>query len=152
VAESALPTAIANRILDMHLGQPVKDWSALYLAETKDARARAAEERKKTEAARVTGTKPSLPLEKYTGTYADSMYGAIKVSQEGDHLVASFGPNYTGDLGHWHFDTFETVWRNPVFGRAMFTFKLDAKGAVTALDVPQLATFGKAGASGGGSR
>jgi hypothetical protein len=152
VGESALPTAIANRILDMHLGQPVKDWSALYLAETKDARVKSADERKKTEAARAQGTRPSLALEKYAGTYADSMYGEIKVTLDGDHLVASFGPYYTGDLGHWHFDTFEAVWRNPVFGRAMFTFKLDARGGVTALEVPQLATFGKVGASGGGSR
>ena len=152
VAESALPTAIANRIMDLHLGQPVKDWSALYLAETKDARAKAADERKKTEAARVTGTTPSLALEKYTGIYADSMYGTVKVSQEGDHLTATFGPNYAGDLGHWHFDTFEVIWRNPVFGRAMFTFKLDAKGQVTALEVPQLTTFGKVGMTTGGAR
>jgi len=39
LAESPLPTALGMRVIDQHLGAPVKDWSGLYLAEAKEARA-----------------------------------------------------------------------------------------------------------------
>jgi CubicO group peptidase (beta-lactamase class C family) len=81
VAESSLPTAMAYKVLDLMLGAPPKDWSALYLAETKKARARAADERQKTVAGRVANTAPTLALEKYAGTYADSLYGSITIAQ-----------------------------------------------------------------------
>jgi len=100
----------------------------------------------------VPNTTPSLSLDKYAGTYADSLYGPITVTQENGALVARFGPHYTGDLTHWHFNTFEVVWRNPVFGRSAWTFTLDPRGQVNALDVPSLATFGRAPAANQGSR
>ena len=152
VAESSLPTAMAYKVLDLMLGAPAKDWSALYLAETKKARARAAEERQKTVAARVPNTTPSLSLDKYAGTYADSLYGPITVTQENGTLVARFGPYYTGDLTHWHFNTFEVAWRDRFLGRSTWTFTLDARGQVSGLEVPALATFGRAAAAAQGSR
>ena len=143
VAESSLPTAIAMRAIDQHLGAPVKDWSTAYLTESKAARARGLENRRRVEAARVAGTTPTLSLDRYASVYADSMYGEIRVTRENDRLVMSFGPEYVGDLSHWHYDTFEAVYRNKALGRGFVTFKLNHQGQVTGLEIPDLATFNR---------
>ena len=46
---------------------------------------------KAAEAKRVTGTKPSLPLARYAGTYADSLYGEATVTTAGDGLRLKVG-------------------------------------------------------------
>lgn len=148
LAESSLPTALGMRVIDQHLGAPVKDWSALYLAETRAARERAAAERRRIVAARLSGTAPSLALDRYAATYADSMYGEIRVTKEGPGLVIRFGPQFLGDLEHWHLDTFESVWRNRAQGRGFVTFRLDPRGQVSALEIPGLASFGRVPGSG----
>ena len=148
MAESTLPIGIGMRVIDQHLTTTPKDWSALYLAESKAARERAAAEAQKTIAARVPGTSPTLALDKYVATYADSMYGEIKIAKEAEGLTMTFGPNFTGDLKHWHYDTFESVWRNRAQGRGTALFVVDSRGQVTALEIPGLATFGRVPGSG----
>ncbi len=143
VAESSLPTAMGYKLVDLYTAGPPKDWSGVLLASTKAARDRAAEERRKVEAGRVMGTKPTLELSRYPGVYADSMYGDIKIAAEGDKLVATFGPQFTGDLAHWNYDTFEITWRNPVFGKTLVTFQLDPRGRTKSLEYPDVATFGR---------
>jgi CubicO group peptidase (beta-lactamase class C family) len=141
MAESTLPMAMGMRVIDQHLGAPVKDWSTAYLAEAKAARARGMEARRRIEAARVAGTSPSLALDRYAGVYADSMYGDIRIGHENNRLTISFGPEYTGELSHWHYNTFEAVYRNRALGRGFLNFKLDVRGNVTGLEIPDLATF-----------
>jgi hypothetical protein len=143
VAESTLPIAIGMRVLDQHLTATPKDWSALYLTEAKAGRERALADQQKAEAARVEGTSPTLPLDRYPATYADSMYGEIKVVKEGEGLTMRFGPEFTGDLKHWHYDTFESVWRNKAQGRGMVSFIIDGRGQVSGLEIPGLAIFGR---------
>jgi hypothetical protein len=53
----------------------------------------------------------------------------------------TFGPEFTGDLSHWHYNTFEAVYRNRVLGRGFVNFKLDFRGNITGLEIPDLATF-----------
>jgi CubicO group peptidase (beta-lactamase class C family) len=148
MAESTLPIAIGMRAIDQHLTTTPKDWSALYLTEAKAGRERALADAQKTQAARVQGTSPTLALDKYAATYADSMYGEIKVAKEGEGLTLAFGPHFTGDLKHWHYDTFETVWRNRAQGRGTVMFIVDSRGQVTALEIPGLATFSRVPGSG----
>jgi hypothetical protein len=56
--------------------------------------------------------------------------------------VVSFEPNpdLTGDLTHWHYDTFVVRWRHsfPWFGEGTVQFILDADAKVTEMkvDVP----------------
>jgi CubicO group peptidase (beta-lactamase class C family) len=138
-----LPVAIIYRLVDTYLGTPQRDWSTILLATAKRAQDRAAEERRKLEGARATGTTPSLPLEKYAGTYADSMYGEVKVAAENGKLTIMRGPQYAGDLRHWQHDTFEAQWREEVLGRTFVTFALDPRGNVKWLEIENLATFGR---------
>jgi CubicO group peptidase (beta-lactamase class C family) len=133
--------AIAYRIIDAYLGAPSRDWSAIFLAQYKKGEAAQAAAERKMEAARAKNTKPSLPLERYAGTYADSMYGNATVELENGKLVVRYGPTFEGDLEHWHYDTFRAVWRNKRLGKSLVTFALDARARVTEMDIEGLADF-----------
>jgi CubicO group peptidase (beta-lactamase class C family) len=138
-----LPVAIMYRLVDTYVGTPQRDWSTILLATAKRMQDRAAEERRKLEAARATGTTPSLALDKYAGTYADTMYGEVKIAVENGKLIATLGPEYVGELRHWQHDTFEAQWREPSLGRAFITFALDPRGNVKTLEIENLAAFGR---------
>ncbi len=142
-SETPLQAFLYYKVFDVFTGAPPRDWSADYLARVKAAREREAAEAKKVEEARVSNTKPSLPLSSYAGTYGGQMYGDAKVSEENGRLVVRLvpSPNYVGDLEHWHFDTFRLKWRDSVvypYPRGWVTFQLDPQGKVSEMkiDVP----------------
>jgi CubicO group peptidase (beta-lactamase class C family) len=142
-SETPLQAFLFYKVFDVFLGAPPRDWSADYLARAKAARANAEAEAKKLEESRVPGTKPSLPLSSYAGTYGGQMYGDAKVTEEDGRLVVRLlpSPAYVGDLEHWHFDTFRLKWRDTVvypYPRGWVTFQLDAQGKVSEMkiDVP----------------
>jgi CubicO group peptidase (beta-lactamase class C family) len=132
---STLPSVLMYKTFDLHLKAPPKDWSAdrrlAYEAQVRQAR----EAQKRLEAQRVSGTKPSLPLADYAGTYVDSMYGEARVRDEGGKLVLTRGPAFVGDLEHWHFDTFRARWVARSLGTSFVTFRLNAQGKVDELQM-----------------
>jgi CubicO group peptidase (beta-lactamase class C family) len=134
--------AISYRILDAYLGAPARDWSAIFLAQQKQGEAMQAGMEKKVEAARAKDSKPSLPLDRYVGTYADSMYGVATVKLENGKLVLRYAPTFEGDLEHWNYDTFRASWRDKRLGKSFVTFALDARARVTEMKVEGLADFG----------
>jgi CubicO group peptidase (beta-lactamase class C family) len=88
---------------------------------------------------RAKDSRPSLALEAYTGTYDDPMYGPATVGRENGKLVFSGGGLIDAlDLEHWHHDTFRGTWRDPIFGKAMLTFRLNPDGSVGGLKVDGL--------------
>lgn len=137
VIANAAPTnlhlALAYRVLDAYLDGPRRDWSRDLLVVSQRQRAEAEQRSAEREAARAVDTRPSLPLERYAGVYADSLYGEMQLAQEDGRLVLRFGPSYVGDLEHWHYDTFRVTWRDRAMGRAMATFVLNARGEVRSL-------------------
>lgn len=118
--------AVSLYTLDALLGIKGKDWSAELLPKA-DKRlqedSRIADIKKK----RVANTKPSLPLEAYTGTYQSDLYGKIEVRQENGALNMSFehSPDLSARLSHWHHDVWEIKWDQPhvwfTFGTVKFT-------------------------------
>ncbi|HSF18076.1 MAG TPA: serine hydrolase [Vicinamibacteria bacterium] len=90
---------------------------------------------------RVSGTTPSLGLDRYAGTYEDEMYGEILVSLEDGHLVVRRHRAWVGDLEHWHYDTFLVRWRDRVMGETRVTFRLSLEGKVSSLEVEDVETF-----------
>lgn len=141
---SGLPAVLMRRIFDLYLGGAARDWSAEILAYTKGRIEQAEERQRKTEAARVTGTQPSLPLERYAGTYEDEMYGDVVIAHDDGRLSVNAGPAFIGDLEHWHFDTFRAAWRDPQLGHTSLTFNLDAGGEPQTLTVEGLGEFRRA--------
>jgi CubicO group peptidase (beta-lactamase class C family) len=124
--------AVAYRLLDAYLGLPATDWVPRFkeAARLEEERARAAEAAHR--AARATGSRPSLPLARYAGRYRDAWYGEASIQAEGDRLVLRFSrsPSLTGDLEHWHYDTFVSRWRDRTVPDAFVTFALRPDGAV----------------------
>ena len=138
-SETPLSGILAQKAVDLFLGLPDRDLNAeaLRMREEADKSSKARE--KAVEDARVKGTKPSLAMESYTGTYACDLYGEVRVSLENGKLVMTFVPTkeLVADLEHWHFDTFLVSVRpmNYPFGKGFATFKLDARGSIEQLEV-----------------
>jgi CubicO group peptidase (beta-lactamase class C family) len=112
----------------------VRDWSAELLRLYGGIRAQADSARKRQEAQRVAGTKPTLPLERYAGTYADSLYGAVTVTHDRGRLRLRRGAR-SATLEHWHYDTFRARWANAWQGTSMVTFVLGARGTPDRLEM-----------------
>jgi CubicO group peptidase (beta-lactamase class C family) len=140
LGQNDLTYALMYRVFDAYLKQPPKDWSAIFLKSDHENRAQAKAEQQKRETQRVTGTSPSLPLEKYVGSYTDTLNGDAVVRQEHPGLVLQYG-TLVADLAHWQYDTFQAIWRRRRLGKAYVTFTLDATGKVDAMNVVDLAEF-----------
>jgi CubicO group peptidase (beta-lactamase class C family) len=114
----------------------LRDWSAelrrLYAGLASEANAA----REKVDAARVTGTKPSLASDRYAGTYASPLYGTVmvSVSAENGALRLRYGSGFDGTLEHWHYDTFKARWTSAWLEPALVTFALDARGVPATLE------------------
>ncbi len=138
-----LPQPLAYKIFDAFLGtKEQRDWSAEMLKTMKslETQGKAAA---KMEAARVKGTSPSLDLEKYAGDYTSEMYGDVKISLENGKLTAKFGPNFTGELEHWHYDVFRVNWQDKVEGKAFISFRLNQQGKVAEMNMAGMGDFSR---------
>ena len=130
---SGLPTALMYRIFDSFLGTPSRDWSAdlRKTMKTLEEAGKAAE--KKQEAERVANTNPSVALDKYAGTYRNELYGDVKVIHDAGKLSMGYGPAFTGDLSHWHYDTFRARFFAAGDAKVFVTFALNAQGKLDTL-------------------
>jgi CubicO group peptidase (beta-lactamase class C family) len=142
-SETSLPAIMLNKVFDVYLGVPARDWNTEILARAKAGRDAAANEEKKLEDERAKNTRPSLALGKYAGSYTGAMYGEARVAEENGRLVIRLvhSPNFVGDLEHWQYDTFRLKWRESIvypFPKGFVTFTLNARGQVDEMkvDVP----------------
>ena len=141
-SESPAFVVMMNKIRDVLVNAPKRDWSTEAVEQVKRGKATAEEEKKKIDATRIAGTKPTLALSAYAGKYADKMYGDITVTEENGKLVMRFlpSPNFVADLEHWHYDTWVIKWRPSVaynFPRGFVTFTLDKNGKPDELKIDQ---------------
>jgi hypothetical protein len=142
-SETSLPSIMVNKVFDVFLGVPKRDWSAEILARVNQGKATEQAEEKTLEEKRAKNTHPSLSLPQYAGTYTGAMYGDARITEESGKLVIRLvpSPNFVGDLEHWQYDTFRVRWRNSVsypFPKGFITFTLNAQGKVDEMkiDVP----------------
>jgi CubicO group peptidase (beta-lactamase class C family) len=142
-----LTYALMYRVFDAYIGGAETDWSNRYqaLLQAGEPQQRAMEE------ARVSGTSPSLALERYAGRYHHPMYGEVAVTLEDRRLVARRGPFFVGDLEHWHYDTFRIDWRGGTRGNAFITFHLDARGEPARANMQGLGNLERVRAGTGGA-
>jgi CubicO group peptidase (beta-lactamase class C family) len=125
--------ALTWSVLDHYLNAPAHDWTAAYDVLERRAMARMAAADSAAAATRDTASRPSLPLERYAGTYRDRWYGDIAVALEDGALVMRFGhtPSLVGDLQHWQHDTFVARWRDrELRADAFVTFALKPDGSI----------------------
>ncbi|MDQ3711488.1 MAG: serine hydrolase [Acidobacteriota bacterium] len=141
-SETGVNTIIQNKIFDVFLDAPKRDWSAERLERAKQTKIKQAEEDAKLVASRVTNTKASLALKNYAGNYVDQLYGDATVAEENGKLVLRFtqSPSFVADLEHWHYDTFQIKWRPSAaynFPRGFVTFTIDKMGKTDELKIDQ---------------
>jgi CubicO group peptidase (beta-lactamase class C family) len=132
---SAAFESIANHIMDAYLGARISDWVAAYQAIEKrraagesGASAPGAADQK-----RIGGSKPSLPLGRYSGKYRDAWYGGMTIASAGGGLTITFDktPLLTGALEHWQHDTFVARWSDrELRADAFVTFGLTPEGEI----------------------
>jgi hypothetical protein len=131
-----------NKIRDVLVDAPARDYLAEAGAQFKQRKDAAAETIKRQDADRVANTKPTLAVSAYAGTYTDKLYGDIAVAEENGHLVMRFlpSPNFVADLEHWNYDTFQIKWRPSVaydFPRGFVTFTIDKNGRTDEMKIDQ---------------
>jgi CubicO group peptidase (beta-lactamase class C family) len=125
--------AITYEALDMMLGTGGHDWLKGYGIAFDKSQGNADEDWKTHLAARDAGSKPSLPLAKYAGTYRDPWYGDVIIRQGAKGLEMQFSKTaeLLGDIEHWQHDSFIVRWRDRGLNADAFVnFSLDADGAI----------------------
>lgn len=130
--------ALMYKAFDLFAGTaetPARDWSAEFLKLYGDAEKQADAARAARDASRVMGTKPSLPLEKYAGTYSHPAWGDLSVTMDGGalHLAIGPSPDNAGPLEHWNYDTFRATLGDGRGGTTTLTFALDPAGKVSSV-------------------
>ena len=129
---SALVPALEHDLLDFHLNDSL-GWVAKYLPYKNMQEQREAARWEQMEQERVKDTRPSLPLESYTGTYEDEMYGKAEIRMSGNMLEVQLIPTgelFTAPMEHWHYDTFRIRVNDPFLPAGLITFALDEAGNV----------------------
>jgi CubicO group peptidase (beta-lactamase class C family) len=116
--------ALMLRVFDLYLGNPMRDWSAELLRLYGGIRAGADSARTRAAARHIAGTKPSLELAQYAGTYADSLMGTARVAIEQGKLRLRASSLHAGTLEHWEYDTFRLRWDNAWEGTDLVTFTI----------------------------
>ncbi|MGH7720066.1 MAG: serine hydrolase, partial [Gemmatimonadaceae bacterium] len=137
---NSLTYALMNRVFDAYLGAPATDWSARLLAINDSLEAVGGVAVRRMEARRVQGTRPSLALDKYAGTYSHTMYGDVTVTHDNGQLALR-RMGTSGTLEHWHFDTFRVKWNGPTGGASFVSFTLDPSAQVAEVSVQGVADF-----------
>ena len=139
---TSLPRAAAFYALDTLLGKADHDWSAEALKTAEEDRKKKAEAKEKEKSERALETKPTLPLEEYTGLYGGEMYGDAKVTLEDGKLILRMLPNpdLAGELAHWEYDVFEIRWFKKFAwfgnGKVQFILNLEGEPAEFRMEVP----------------
>ncbi|MBO9711624.1 serine hydrolase [Sphingomonas sp.] len=143
--DSIARLGLMYELLDHYLGQPPHDWPAKFEAFVKQ-RLDGAAAAVTSKAATPAGVGPSLPADRYTGTYVDPWYGRLVIGKDAKGLTVDFTttPNMRGRLEHWQYDSFIARFDDKGIEPAYLSFALDADGAVktiTLKPVSPLADF-----------
>jgi CubicO group peptidase (beta-lactamase class C family) len=128
--------SIVYHVLDHYLGAEAPDYPAVFERMVKKNLDEVRAMEGKAAAARDSTSGPSLPLERYAGSYRDPWYGDVKVAREGPGLVIRFtrSPSLVGDLIHWQHDSFFARWRDrELRADAYATFWLNHDGSIARL-------------------
>ncbi|GAB4286683.1 MAG: serine hydrolase [Marinilabiliales bacterium] len=103
-----LPYALMFKILDIFFHEDGKDYSSIFFNYYQQNKNYKENLWRIAESSRDAKSKPSFPLEKYTGTYKSELYGNAIVSIENKKLKVQFvpAPEFVSTLEHWENDTF----------------------------------------------
>ena len=133
MAGAALPDLLMRWIFDRQLGAPMRDLSAAALTRYAAQRRRADSVEQVQTAGRKAAGPPPVPLQTYTGTYVDSLYGEGTVSLENGTLFFERGV-WKAPLEHWGYGNFR--WGplpSAVLSQLIVKFDVTVEGKVSGL-------------------
>jgi len=133
---------IMYNVYDRLLGLDQIPWNKRFREKQEEAGRKAKKAKEEKDKDRKLDTKPSHPLEDYTGDFHNPGYGIFSIEREGDHLKAIHSSG-SFILTHYHYDIFElrnwrgviksvTPLRNPI----IVSFFTDARGNIQSLSIP----------------
>ncbi|MBS1542373.1 MAG: serine hydrolase [Bacteroidetes bacterium] len=128
--------ALVYKCFDLFALGGDRDWSSefktLYAQEdAKNEKAIADFESK-----HVPGTKTSLPLDAYAGTYTDPLYGQVRIIVKGNSLDVSINNDVLKlSLDHWEYDSFRGWFEKKWYGKANAVFTIGADGTVSSVNL-----------------
>lgn len=123
--------ALMFEVLDMFDGGDAKshrDWSKDVQALFKAKQAERPSRRRAGAPASDSTAPASLALDRYAGTYTDSTYGTITVTESNGALHARFDKWDIGELVHGRYEEFHSKVRDPLEGITQITFVPDGQG------------------------
>lgn len=135
---SSVPAVVRNMIADKLLALDYYDWQGTTMKAVAKTRADQATAGLTRRADRKMNTRPSHPLNDYTGNYSHPGYGNFDVWKKGDSLFATtvHGSFW---LRHYHYDVFEPLNIDPVdgvdttAGNLRFQFNMAPNGDIASL-------------------
>ncbi len=134
---SPLPGLVSLYATDLLLGLEPVDFHGRTKARYDAAMAELADEgqEEQQQAERVKGTKPTHKLPEYVGTYRHPGYGDFVITREGKTLNFEFNA-FSGELEHWHYDTFRGHLKELDDQKIMVQFLANADGEIDRISVP----------------
>ena len=101
--------------------------------------------------ARIPGTRPSLSLEDYAGTYEDA-YGSgpvtVVLSDGGLRLHFDGAGAFSGEMEHWHHDVYRLYFDGgdgQAYGSSFVTFTIGLDGGIARMDLGFMGQFRRTG-------
>jgi CubicO group peptidase (beta-lactamase class C family) len=133
-----LRQALMLRAIDVFAGTngaPARDWSAELLELYGELQQRADASRRENDAKRIAGTRPTLPLAAYAGTYTHPAWGPFVIEARDGRLHGTngAGAQNAGPIEHWHYDTFRMTFGDGRGGPVTLQFVIGSDGTVTQL-------------------
>jgi CubicO group peptidase (beta-lactamase class C family) len=125
--------SIVYHVLDHYLDAKPVDYVGAFGKLEEQQRAQIAALEQRAMAGRDSTSRPSLPLERYAGSYRDAWYGDVTIAAENGGLVIRFShsPSLVGDLVHWQHDAFVARWRDRELRADTYvTFALNPDGSI----------------------
>lgn len=137
-----VPEALYQRFFDLYFHRkPMLDWSKIYLQQSR--------QKIKT---KVVHTNPCQngsrhSLEKYIGTYSNSVYGNLIIAPQGNKLYLSIGPQHMlWQLSYCQKDLLQVHWTNPSGmpipmlgpGQDLITFTESNNHVIRSMTIPYL--------------
>jgi CubicO group peptidase (beta-lactamase class C family) len=139
--EGFVCSALRGDLMDILVKGKEFDWIGEYYSIRQLSEANELNSNKKRIESRIQGTKPSLNPEGYTGAYRDKSYGDAEITFNEGKLNLVFLPAkdvFSGELEHWHYDTFKVVFKDEYLTFGLVTFNFNSEGIVTGfkIDLP----------------
>jgi CubicO group peptidase (beta-lactamase class C family) len=133
LGNNPVPSIVAYNAYDRLLSLDPVDWNKRIKEQIDKAKAEEEKAKKEKDKDRKLNTKPSHPIEDYTGDFEHPGYGVVSVEKKGEQLKGIFN-SIEFTMSHYHYDVFE--FHNELLDTRMkVSYFTDVKGNIHSLAI-----------------